>query len=146
MIKLKVITLFCFLATCCASTRGQSTSTISKIEFTSLTRGYQKHAILSADSLILVTEGREQDKTLKRKLSKVEWNTLISSLKKVKLSEIPKLKSPSMKRAFDGAMHSTLTIITKDQKNITHGFDDEDANEKLRPLMIAVKKIIESNK
>jgi hypothetical protein len=146
MIKLKVIILFSFLVTCCASTRSQSTSTISKIEFASLTRGYQKHAIISVDSLILVTEGREQDKTLKRKLSKAEWNTLIGSLKKVKLSEIPTLKSPSMKRAFDGAMHSSLTVVTKDQKNLTHGFDDEDANEKLLPLMVAVKQIIENNK
>jgi hypothetical protein len=146
MINIKGFFIFSLLATCCTSTHGQSTSPISKIEFTSLKRGYQKHAILSADSLIMVTEGRKEDKTLKRKLSKAEWNILIGSLEKVKLSEIPKLKSPSMKRAFDGAMHSTLTVVTKDQKNFIHSFDDEDANEKLRPLMAAIKKIIENNK
>jgi hypothetical protein len=144
MTKIKAIVFFASLIVSCLGVRCQSVSSINQIEFTTLTRGYQKHVVLSVDSLIVAMEGRQGNETLKKKLSKGDWNALMGSLKNTKLSEIPELKSPSMKRAFDGAKHSTLTIITSDQKMLTHSFDDEDPHLKLLPLMSAVKKIMES--
>ncbi|HTH31553.1 MAG TPA: hypothetical protein VL946_09385, partial [Lacibacter sp.] len=77
--------------------------------------------------------------------SKEEWRTLMDCLKKVKLSEVPELKSPTMKRTYDGARHSTLTLITNETTPLTHSFDNEDANEKLLPLMKAIQKIEEKS-
>ena len=142
MIKSKYILLAgCLLAL--LEVRCQAPNSVKKVEYTTLTRGYQKHIIISPDSLTITVEGREENKSYKRALSKDEWRTLTDCLKKVKLSEVPALKSPTMKRTYDGARHSTLTLITSDTTPLTHSFDNEDANEKLLPLMKAIQKIEE---
>ncbi len=140
MIKSKYILLIgCLLAL--LEVRCQAPSAVKQVEYTTLTRGYQKHIIISQDSIAVTVEGREENKSYKRALSKDEWRTLMDCLKKVKLSEIPELKSPTMKRTYDGARHSTLTLITNETTPLTHAFDNEEANEKLLPLMKAIQKI-----
>jgi hypothetical protein len=144
MIKSKYILLIgCLLAL--LEVRCQAPNAVKQIAYTTLTRGYQKHITISPDSLIITVEGREENKSYKRQLSKDEWRALMDCLKTVKLSEVPELKSPSMKRAYDGARHSTLTLITTDTSPLTHSFDNEDANEKLLPLMRAIQKIEETS-
>ncbi|HEY9008136.1 hypothetical protein [Ohtaekwangia sp.] len=115
-----------------------------RINYTTLTRGYQKQITLSHDSVVLHVEGREENKDVKRSLTPDEWNLLIKSLKNVKLEDIPNLPSPSMKRAYDGARHSTITLTTPDHKTFSHAFDNEDAHAKLLPLMQAILKIEEA--
>lgn len=140
MIKSKYILLIgCLLAL--LEVRCQAPNAVKQVEYTTLTRGYQKHIIISQDSIAVTVEGREENKSCKRALSKDEWRTLMDCLKKVKLSEIPELKSPTMKRTYDGARHSTLTLITNETTPLTHAFDNEEANEKLLPLMKAIQKI-----
>lgn len=140
MIRSKYIfLLICLLAL--LEVRCQAPNAVRQVEYTTLTRGYQKHIIISPDSLTITVEGREENKTYKRALLKEEWQTLTDCLKKVKLAEVPELKSPTMKRTYDGARHSTLTFTTDDKQPLTHSFDNEDANEKLLPLMKAVQKI-----
>ncbi|MFD1002018.1 hypothetical protein ACFQ21_22020 [Ohtaekwangia kribbensis] len=134
-----ILLLLCMLAL--AEVRCQSPNAVKQVEYTTLTRGYQKHIIISPDSLTITVEGREENKSTARALSKDEWRRLMDCLKKVKLSEIPELKSPTMKRTYDGARHSTLTLITNETTSVTHSFDNEDANEKLLPLMKAILKI-----
>jgi hypothetical protein len=46
-----------------------------------------------------------------------------------------------MKRAHDGALHSTLTFVTKEGHSFTHSFDDENPNAKLSELMKAISEI-----
>lgn len=125
--------------------RCQAPNTVKQVEYTTLTRGYQKHITISPDSIAVTVEGREENKSYKRALSKDEWRMLMDCLKKVKLAEVPELKSPTVKRTYDGARHSTLTLITDDTTALTHSFDNEDANEKLLPLMKAVQKIEEKS-
>lgn len=125
--------------------RCQAPNAVKKIEYTTLTRGYQKHITISPDSIITTVEGREENKSEKRAISKEEWRLLMDCLKNVKLSEVPALKSPTMKRAYDGARHSTLTLITNEATPLTHAFDNEDSNEKLLPLMKAVQKLEEKS-
>ncbi|MBI1767388.1 MAG: hypothetical protein HY015_04475 [Bacteroidetes bacterium] len=107
---------------------AQKTADIVRIEFSSLTRGYQELVVITADSLKATTP--TQHKAIKNK----DWTGVIKSLYGVHLNDIEGLKSPTMKRAYDGARHSTITIITKSGK-YSHSFDDEDPHEKLKPLM-----------
>jgi hypothetical protein len=125
--------------------RCQAPNTVKQVEYTTLTRGYHKHITISPDSIAVTVEGREENKSFSRALSKDEWRMLMDCLKKVKLSEVPELKSPTSKRTYDGARHSTLTLITNGTTALTHSFDNEDANEKLLPLMKAVQKLEEKS-
>ena len=114
---------------------------VTKIEFTTLTRGYQKQVFFSADSLIKIIDGRQNDhKVVKRKLDAGKWEALVKCVSDVSLSEIPQLQSPTFRRSFDGARHSSIVITTRDGKTYTHGFDDESPHKKLQPLMDLIKK------
>jgi hypothetical protein len=120
----------------------QKETIITKVEFTSLTRGYQKQVFLTADSLVEIIDGRQDDnKVVKRKLPVGEWEVLLKSVRNIPLTEIQQLPSPTSRRAFDGAKHSTITLATRDGKSYSHTFDDENPHEKLQPLMDAIKKV-----
>jgi hypothetical protein len=124
------------------SSQQQENNMITAIEFTSLTRGYQKHIFITADSLKETVKGRQDNnKIVKRKLPAGEWNALTKSISDIMLSGIAELPSPTSRRAFDGALHSTITISTKDGESFSHTFDDENPHEKLQPLMEAIKKV-----
>ena len=117
---------------------------VRQIEFSKETRGYQEHIRITPDSLnIYVEDAVRGNGSMKesRRLEAQEWASLVSALEHVKLSELDKLVSPTMKRASDAAMHSTITITTKDGKTFSHGFDDDDPHKVLQPLVKAVREV-----
>ena len=131
--------LLILLASC--STIAQNSSDIIRIEFTSLTRGYQETIIITNDSIkVSKAQAREAKIDNARVLKKEEWTDLMKALQKVTLSEISELKSPTMKRAYDGARHSTITITTKTNQVYTHTFDNEEPHQMLMPLMKVLQK------
>jgi hypothetical protein len=116
-------------------------SIITKIEFSTGTRGYQKNVFISADSIIEITEDRENKRPVKKKIEQNEWRGLIDIASELSLNELEQLPSPTSKRAFDGAKHSSIIITTKDGKSYAHAFDDEQPHKKLQPLMNAIRKL-----
>jgi hypothetical protein len=122
--------------------RCQDNTVVTKIEYTTLTRGYQKQIFITPDSLIRIIEGREENnKIVKRKLAAGEWEEITKAISKTPVSEIAQLKSPTSRRAFDGARHSTIVIFANDGNSYTHSFDDENPHEKLAGLMEILKKL-----
>jgi hypothetical protein len=121
----------------CASAAQQPNSDhIMCIEFSSLTRGYQEYVLFTSDSMKYTRTQAGHTKISKaRELKKSEWKDLLKVAQKINLKEIPELKSPTMKRAHDGARHSTITIITDSNQTYIHTFDDENPHEKLKALM-----------
>jgi hypothetical protein len=51
------------------------------------------------------------------------------------------LPSPTNKRAFDGAKHSSIIITLANRETYQHTFDDENPNEKLVPLMKCISNL-----
>src|SRR5688572_11027135 len=90
--------------------RCQDGEVVTKITFTSLTRGYQHEVFFTSDSLIAMENNRGEEKFQKRKLQPFEWQNLMSATAGLKPEDIPSMPSPSSKRAFDGARHSTITL------------------------------------
>ncbi len=116
---------------------------ITIIEFTTLTRGQQKQVFISADSVTEITDGRENESAIKKqKLEDGKWEELLSTIRGVKLEEIPKLPSPTNRRAFDGARHSTLKITTSDGRDFVHTFDDENPHKALHALMDKILELV----
>jgi len=133
--------LLALFALAAIGAKCQDEQIITKIEFTSLTRGYQKEVFISPDSLTRIVNNRGENSIFKRKLADGEWDNLVKSVGEIKMDEIPQLPSPTTRRAFDGARHSTLTIRTKGSEQWQHSFDDELPHEKLHPLMEVIKKM-----
>ena len=113
---------------------------ISRIEFATSTRGYHKNIIITAAAMSITQQSRNDvnEHTVKLKITKRDWNELRKALKNISMEEIPTLASPTMQRASDAARTSTLSIIDTMGKRYTHTFDNEDPNEKLKPLMKSI--------
>lgn len=117
---------------------------VSDIKFATSTRGYNKEVVITPKTVSLFEQDfREPDKEKNTtwKINKSEWNSVVKSLDGVMLREIPLLKTPSNKRAYDGAKASMLTITDKKGKIWYHSFDDENPNEKLMPLMNVITRL-----
>jgi hypothetical protein len=114
---------------------SQNTDAIVKVEFSSLTRGYQELVIITKDSVSQSVNGRGESSENAIAIKAIEWDCIIKAFKKVSLQSIPELQSPTMKRSYDGALHSTITITTASGQQFIHSFDDDEPHEKLKPLM-----------
>jgi len=138
-----------FLLVCIASSCAvypQKGSDILRIEFTSLSRGgYSKQVVITSDSINLsYSEGREAiAKTTEKLLNSTDWMRLVNSLKGVSIAEISDLTSPTMKRAYDGARHSSITLVTANGKSATHSFDDENPHQKLQLIIKVIQQLTE---
>lgn len=115
---------------------------IIKIEFQSLSRAYSEMISITPDSIKdKKIRNRGKETITNSAIPMKKWNALIRVLDKIELKQIPELSSPTMKRAYDGARHSSLKIFTS-TKSYEHLFDDENPNAKLLPLMRCINSII----
>jgi len=138
---MKVIKFLVPLLVLAIQVRGQTAKDVKQIEFSTSTRGSYKQVIFTPKEMMISEENRTSSKGEERKnkkLKSAEWKNLCSTLKEVSIAGIPDLKSPTMKRSFDGARTSTITVSTKDGKTWSHSFDNEDPNEQLQKLMGAI--------
>jgi hypothetical protein len=122
----------------------KSQHTIRQIDFTKSSRGFREELILTKDSVFIMIDNARSSDSLKRvseKLDKTKWAKLNTILNSLSLPEVPLLKSPTMKRAYDGALHGILTITDMDGKTYSHGFDDENPHPKLQQLMKCILEI-----
>ncbi len=124
---------------------AQSQQVITQIEVSKMSRAFEEHVRITTDSLHIYIVNRKsgdpQPVMTSRKLENGEWPKLVQSLGGISLQEISELPSPTMKRASDAAMHSTISITTKDGKSYEHGYDDENPNTALVPLLKEVRKV-----
>ena len=120
---------------------SQNQEQIARIEFSSLTRGYQEHVVFTIDSMKHTRTHAGHPKVSKaRALKKSEWEDMLKIAHKIDLKGMSELKSPTMKRSFDGARHSTITVTTNSNQSYSHSFDDENPHEKLKGLMRIIVK------
>lgn len=140
----RIIILIAFLLPC-IEMHAQTLDSIAKIEFTSLTRGYNEQIIITKDSITVESPDRAtgDNRIYARKIEQDEWKTLLDKIKNVPLHTITALKSPTKNRSFDGARHSSIRIMFKNEKAVGHAFDDDNPNSLLQPLMATVRKVAE---
>lgn len=118
------------------------TGDISRIEFSTTTRGYHKEVTVTSKTTVIKIEDRRQEGSKaprEKKTGKKEWRRLLASLGDVSLPELPLLKSPTQARVSDGARSSSLSITTTDGVIWSHEFDNETPHEKLQKLMAAIQ-------
>lgn len=127
--------------------RCNGQSDVSKIEFTSLTRGYQKQVFIDKDSLTVLIDGRQsENRIVKRKLAAGEWKTLTDELKNIDPTKLPEYKSPTNRRAFDGAKHSTVKLISGNGSEFSHTFDDLEPHKDLKKFLNLILKMENAEK
>jgi hypothetical protein len=121
---------------------AQPAGGIREIELSKVSRGYEEHIRVTADSLHVFIEnkmGEKPPKDFSRKMTAEEWKNLAGTLEGHPVKELKDLPSPTMKRAHDAAMHSTITIHTADGASVSHGYDDENPHGSFLPLLKAIR-------
>ena len=128
-----ILTLVAF-----GTTSAQSLEDITTIAFTKQTRGMLDEVVISRDSVEGFMENHrmpENSHHYATAIDESQWARLILTLKDVPLEDIDGLQSPTMNRAHDGAIHSSILITFKDGNTLTHSFDDENPHPDLKPLL-----------
>lgn len=128
---------------------GQTLDKITTLEFTKQSRGFLDQLVISRDSIHGMVENHratDQSKHYASDIDQDQWAELVLSLKDVSLADVDGLQSPTMNRAHDGAVHSTIVITLEDGQSVTHGFDDENPHPDLKPLLDAMLEFKVSSK
>jgi hypothetical protein len=125
------------------------TDQITQIELSKVSRGYSEHIRITSDSLFFSSEDRKSEGkngSYAVAIDPKQWENLVQVAAKLKLHEIDALPSPTMKRASDAAMHSTITIVTNSGQSYSHGYDDEHPHEAIEPLRAAIRELADTHR
>ncbi|MBC7408354.1 MAG: hypothetical protein H7339_08195 [Arcicella sp.] len=95
--------------------------TIQSVELSYQTRGTQKFLHITSDSVEVKING----KITHYKTTEGQWQKILKSFQKVKLSGIAKLKRPSTKSFYDGALISQVKVITNLKEYESVNFDHD---------------------
>lgn len=132
-----LLLLILFFGKGCDSDIKKTSDTIS-FEYEAMTRGSYKKIIVKKDTLFTIYSSSLEE-VKKSEVSKNDWNTLLNLLEKVDLNSIEKLKAPTNKRAYDGALHANLKVIYKYKTYQSNSFD---ANNPPKEIEEIVHKIV----
>lgn len=110
---------------------------ITKVEFESIARGSNIQLRITRDSAISI--GRKESKYMV--LPAAEWNTILSSIKNIKLTDIPNWEAPTKAREYDGAPHCTIVVTTKDNQYTSQTFDGGQPMKQLQALYNAIDSL-----
>lgn len=122
----------------------QSAPEIISIEVSKSSRGYTEEIRITPDSVFTFRENRIDGAIPLRQGSPLpdgSWQKLVKTLEGIDLDELGRLPSPSMNRASDAAMHSSISITTAKGQTYSHGYDDENPHHVLKPLLEMVRSI-----
>lgn len=95
--------------------------TIQSVELSYQTRGTQKFLHITSDSVEIKING----KITHYKTTEDQWQKILKTFQKVKLSGIAKLKRPSKKSFYDGALISQVKVITNLKEYESVNFDHD---------------------
>ncbi len=113
---------------------------LQKIEFQSVTRGYQEYITVKKNKVTLKKSGLETvDKTFKIKPK--DFQQLRYIMQQIDLKKINMLAPPSENSKADAAHQSHFTIYTHRQKYDSSVFDNYNSPKELMPLMQKIKAI-----
>ena len=139
---MKILGLLCILSlTAAVKTCAQSAENITTISFTKQNRGFIDEVIISRDSVQGFVENHRVPENSKQYASGIDadgWAKLMFALQHVSFKDIDGLQSPTMNRAHDGAIHSSIVITFDDGQTVSHSFDDENPHPDLKPLLDAI--------
>lgn len=123
------------------SALAQSLESITSITFTKQTRGLLDEIVVSRDSVQGFVDNQRSPANSHQYATAIDenqWAKVVLALQDVSLAAIDGLQSPTMNRAHDGAIHSSIVITFEDGSSVTHSFDDEKPHPDLQPLLDAI--------
>lgn len=137
---LSTFILMLFMAKGCTPSEVKKESENISFEYEAMTRGGFKKVLAKQDTIYSINA--REGKAIEKKLSKSDWNDMLTLLSKVDVENIKNLKAPTEKRFHDGAMIAKLRVIFKDKTYESATFDHKSPPAEIEKL---VNKIVESS-
>ena len=129
---------------------GQSMVSQEKInefafEYEAVTRGFYQKIKVNKETLVF-SEDRIEKKSSTVKLNNKQWKKMLELVNEIKLKNLSSLKAPSEKRKFDGAAHSKLKVLYKDDLYQSSSFDHGNPPIEIKGLVEYIIKLSQSAK
>ena len=129
---------------------GQSMVSQEKInefafEYEAVTRGFYQKIKVNKETLVF-SEDRTVKKSSTVKLNNKQWNKILELVDEIKLKNLSSLKAPSEKRKFDGAAHSKLKVLYKDDLYQSSSFDHGNPPREIKGLVEYIIELSQSAK
>lgn len=118
---LSILFVSIFLGKGCGSEQQQDIKT-AEVMYYANTRGFYQRITIK-DQTMAVSNERGDKNVSSKKISDADWKVLVAEFAKLKLDELPNLKSPTEKRFYDGAAIAELKITYKGQTHLSSAFD-----------------------
>ena len=109
--------------------------TIKSVELSYRTRGMQQFLHITRDSV----EVKINDKISHYKTTKTQWQNILKTFQKVRLNNIIKLKRPTSKSSYDGALIAQLSVVTNRKEYNSVSFDHDTPPAELIKIIDAMK-------
>ncbi len=119
---LSLIFITIFISKGCDAEQQQDIES-ALIEYTATTRGFYQQIVVQNQQYTVTKDRNGNEKLDKKSISKAEWKKIVEAFQEVDLYELPKLKSPTEKRFYDGAAIANIKIVYKGKTYETNGFD-----------------------
>ena len=113
------------------------------ITYQASSRGVFEEIAISKDSLVLCNDVNRNSFTTYT-YDKKEWNECLELLENINVSQLPKLKAPTGKRLYDGALHAILTIKSEEGEVTSSSFDHGEPPAEIKALvekLLSIKKV-----
>ena len=129
---------------------GQSMVSQEKInefafEYEAVTRGFYQKIKVNKETLVF-SEDRIEKKSSTVKLNNKQWKKMLELVNEIKLKNLSSLKAPSEKRKFDGAAHSKLKVLYKDDLYESPSFDHGNPPLEIKGLVDYIIELSQSAK
>lgn len=121
----------------------QEKSSLESFSYETFTRGSSTLYTVTPEKINIKSTGLQAGES-SAKLEKNEWETLVNTSEKLKLSEISRLKAPSESRASDAALHAILSVRKNDTVYKTNSFDHGNPPPEVKPLVEAILRLAEN--
>ena len=106
-----------------------------QIEYLSNTRGFYKKIYIHNQMIAISVDRNDTVMPAMKKISDSDWKFLSSEYKKIKLSDLDKLKPPTKLRFHDGAAMADLKIIADKKTFETQQFDNGFPHPKIKKFV-----------
>ena len=130
-----------FLGKGCDSVKSQEATT-AVIEYVANSRGFHQTIIIQNQTISISKDRNPDIKPVTTKISNADWKILVAEFQKIKLEEVPNLKSPTEKRFYDGAAIANLKITIKGKTYETPAFDHGFPPAKIAKLVNKINSFV----
>ncbi len=123
----------------CMGCPAQESHPVKELTYEAMTRGSSEMIHIKSNTLTYKTHKDSKEVTLSNK----QLKALYKALKPIKYTEVDKLKAPSGKRLYDGAMAAVVIFKTDTDSYQSASFDHDDPPAELKDLLMLLKSFIE---